>query len=318
MKKQIPSILVFCAFIFLSVPAFSSPDVTTITPDLFTPPVVIGDPMLGKRVLHTLPGYEKSMVRHALYLPTDWIKGQTYPVIAEFTGNGGTVAGGKAEQGYGISGGRGFLWITLPFVSADGMQDMDWWWGDPDRTADYAKAAVELVCKQFGGNPNAVILTGYSRGAIACNFIGLRNDSIAKLWCGMVPVSHYENRAWKHTEAELGPRVNRLLRLGKTPQYVCGEMHLAVRHEDSKLLDLIRKRGFTDIETATRELDLKSILDQEGIRDFIAQNHPNAKNTFDTFPWVNHDGKWILRPTPSRERLREWVNLLVANQPTGS
>jgi hypothetical protein len=291
----------------------ATPDVTTIPPDLVTPQVVSGDPTPGKRVSQALPGYEESKVRHALYLPTDWIDGETYPVIAEFTGNNGTVASGKAAQGYGISGGKGYVWVTLPFVSEDGREDMDWWWGDPDRTADYATAAVESVCQQWGGNPKAVILTGYSRGAIACNYIGLRNNAIAKLWLGMVPVSHYDNFSRKATEAEQAPRLERLLRLGETPQYVCGEMHLAERHNDQRLLALVRTHGYSDIEVATRELNLKSILEQEGIRDFITQNHPDAKVTFDTFPWVNHDGDWILRDTPTRTRLRNWVQRLVAS-----
>lgn len=291
----------------------STLDVTTIPPDLITPEVVSANPAPGKRVFQTLPGYEKSTVRHALYLPTDWIEGETYPIIAEFTGNNGTVASGKAAQGYGISDGKAYIWVTLPFVSEDGQKDMEWWWGDPDRTADYTKAAIESICKQWGGNPKAVILTGYSRGAIACNYIGLRNDPIAKIWLGMVPVSHYDNRSWNQTKPERALRVERLRRLGDTPQYVCGETHLAKKHNDSRLLALIRERGFTDIETATRELNLKSILEQEGIRDYITNNHPEAKVTFDTFPWVNHNGEWILRDTPARKRLRHWVNQLVAS-----
>lgn len=55
-------------------------------------------------------------------------------------------------------------------------------------------------------------------------------------------------------------RVERLRRLGATPQYVCGEMHLAEKHNDRLLLKLVRERGFTDIGTATRELKLESIL----------------------------------------------------------
>lgn len=303
-----------CVFVSLTICAFgATPDVTTISPDLITPQVTSGEPTPGKRVLQTLPGYENSNVRHAIYLPTDWVQGVTYPVIAEFTGNNGTVAGGKAAQGYGISGGRGFIWVTLPFVSEDGQVDMDWWWGDPDRTADYAKAAVESICAQWGGNASAVILTGHSRGAIACNYIGLRNDAIAKLWLGMVPVSHYDNRVWKQSKADQALRVERLRRLGETPQYVWGETHFAEKHNDKRLLAMIRERGFTDIESATGELNLKSILDQEGIRDFIKQNHPNAEVTFETFPWVNHDGDWILRDTPTRARLQKWVQQLVAS-----
>jgi hypothetical protein len=42
-----------------------------------------------------------------------------------------------------------------------------------------------------------VFIAGFSRGAIACNFIGLRDDEIASLWCGFVVHSHYEGvRDW--------------------------------------------------------------------------------------------------------------------------
>ena len=293
-------------------------DVTTIPADLATPRVTQGEPKPGLRVLQALPGYESSTVRHALYLPTDWVKGRQYPVIAEFTGNGGTVAGGKAAQGYGISGGEGYLWVTLPYVSEDGQRDMDWWWGSPDRTADYAKAAIESICEEWGGHAAAVILTGHSRGAIACNYIGLRNDDIARLWLGMVAVSHYDNRSWKQTKAEQARRVERLRRLDRTPQYICGETHLAEKHNDRRLIAIIRERNFESIELATRELGLKSILDQEGIRKFVTENHPDGKFTFDTFPWVNHYGDWILRDTPARAKLRKWMNDLVATKSRSS
>lgn len=302
----------------LTAMAIGSPaDVTTVAPDLVKPPVVSGEPLPGKRVLQSLAAFQNSSVRHALYLPTDWVKEESYPVIAEFSGNGGTVVGGQAEQGYGISGGKGFIWVTLPFVSEDGQKEMDWWWGNPDQTADYAKVAIESICNQWGGNANAVILTGYSRGAIACNYIGLRNDAMAKLWLGMVAVSHYDNRNWKQSEAEQALRVERLRRLGKTPQYVCGEMQLTDKHSDARLLSMVRERGFTDIAIATRELKLKSMLEVERIQNFIQQNHPEAVVTFDAFPWVNHDGGWILRDTPERTRLRKWVSQLVSSAKPG-
>jgi len=312
MKNVLPGILLIIEL--LLVASASPPDVTKYPVDLHTPKVIQGEPEPGKRVLQALPAYEDSNVRHALYLPIDWIKDRTYPVIAEFTENGGTVAGGKATQGYGISEGEGYLWVTLPYVSEDGKQDMDWWWGSPDRTADYAQAAIESICETWGGNADAVILTGYSRGAIACNYIGLRNERIAKLWLGMVPVSHYDNRSWKQTKAEQAGRVTRLRRLGSTPQYICGEMHLAEKHNDRRLLAIVRERKFTSIDTATRELNLKSILEQEGIRQFVMENHPDGNFTFATFPWVNHYGDWILHDTPARMKLRKWVSDLVATK----
>jgi len=317
MKIRITFALGFFAAL-LYVGSAASPDVTTFPRDLNVPEVTKGEPAPGKRVLQALPDYENSEVRHALYLPTNWVKGKSYSVIAEYTGNNGTVAGGKACQGYGISGGKRFLWITLPFVSKDGKTDMDWWWGDPDRTADYAIAAIKSVCKRWGGNPKAVILTGYSRGAIACNYIGLRNDEISKMWLGMVPASHYDNHTWKQGEAEFSRNVERLHRLGKTPQYVCGEHHLAEKHKDKKLLAMVQAKNYASLEAVKRELKIQSILVQEKIHEFITINHPNANITFDTFPWVNHNGQWTLYDTPSRQKLRNWVNELIATAETAA
>ena len=317
MATRIP-VALYLFVALLSVGNAAPPDVTKHPRDLSVPEVTKDEPVPGKRVLQALPDYENSKVRHALYLPTDWVNGKTYSVIAEYTGNNGTVAGGKACQGYGISGGKGFLWITLPFVSEDGKTDMDWWWGDPDRTADYAIAAIKSVCKKWGGNPKAVILTGHSRGAIACNYIGLRNDDIAKLWLGMIPASHYDNRPWKQGKAEFSRKVERLRRLGKTPQFVCGEHHLAEQHNDKKLLAMVQTENYASLEAVKRDLNLQTILIQEGIQAFITKNHPNARITFHTFPWVNHDGQWTLYDTSSRKKLRNWVNELTAQIPSAN
>ena len=311
-------LLVACCFLACVTSALATPaDVLTIPPDLQLPAITDGDPAPGKRVLQALPAYQDSQVRHALYLPVDWKPGQTYPLIVEYTGNNGTVASGKACQGYGISGGKGFLWVCLPFVSKDGKRDMDWWWGDADRTAAYAMTAVADICKRWGGDPKAVILTGYSRGAIACNYIGLRNDDIAKLWLGMVPASHYDNRNWKEMDAaDVARAPERLKRLGATPQYVCGEHHLPKQHEDGALLAMVHERKLDTFESAKTALGLIPMLDQERIRPFILENAPQARVTFSSFPWVNHTGEWILRETEERQKLRAWVNdLLTATRP---
>jgi predicted esterase len=78
---------------------------------------------------------------------------------------------------------------VLPYSSPDGKRDMDWWWGDVDATVAYAKQVVPAICRQWGGDPQQVILTGYSRGAISCNHIGLHDDGIAKLWRAINPLS---------------------------------------------------------------------------------------------------------------------------------
>ena len=42
---------------------------------------------------------------------------------------------GPRRFGFGISGGKGFIWAVLPYVGLDHKQDMDLWWGDVDATS---------------------------------------------------------------------------------------------------------------------------------------------------------------------------------------
>ena len=99
--------------------------------DLAVPGVVRDVPAPGRRARVTAPEYVGTEVHHLLYLPIDWAPGRTYPVIVEYAGNGpfrsrygdvstGEVAG--SNLGYGISAGRGFIWLCLPFVNEAGTQ----------------------------------------------------------------------------------------------------------------------------------------------------------------------------------------------------
>jgi predicted esterase len=97
--------------------------------------------------------------------------------------------------GYGMTRGRGAIWISLPFVDARGHVAENGW-GDPDRTAEFCVATVEDVCERFSGDRERLVLTGFSRGAIACGFIGLRNDHIAPLWKGLHCCQHFDGDGW--------------------------------------------------------------------------------------------------------------------------
>merc|ERR1711865_686730 len=162
-----------------------------------------GTPSSGRRVREVHPDYSHTKVYHALYLPTDWQNasaGKKYPVIVEYMGNGPWQGGpggedvstGRPEDsnlGFGISGGRRFIWISMPLLSSDmgaNTEISTYWCGCPSDTAkkscgstynitptlDYTKKTVKYVVDMYGGDPNNVILTGWSRGAIACGAIG--------------------------------------------------------------------------------------------------------------------------------------------------
>ena len=185
-------------------------NVHSLASDLVIPALSDGKPGAGKRVREILDGYQDWDLGHVVYLPTDWEPKGHYPVIVEYPGNGGyrnklgDESTGRVEDcklGYGISSGQDFIWVCLPFVDPLTRSHSLKWWGDADATAAYCRQAVRHVCQTYGGDSSSVVLTGFSRGAIACGYIGLRDDETARLWRAMVIHSHYDGvRKWGYPD----------------------------------------------------------------------------------------------------------------------
>lgn len=229
----------------------------------------------------TLPAWRGTDIYHVLYLPEDWKIGGRFPVIVEYAGNGnyrnqyGDVSNGTPEGsnlGYGISAGRGFIWLCLPYVNSEQKRNQIQWWGDPDGTAEYARDAVRMVCTKYGGDERRVLLTGFSRGSIGCNFIGLRDDATAGLWRAFVCYSHYDGvRDWPYTGSDRQSAIARLQRLKGRPQFICHE---------------------------------KSV---DETRTYLAETGVKGDFSLHALPFRNHNDAWVLRDIPLRRTLRDWV-----------
>ena len=207
--------------------------------DLVTPPMTDAEPAPGTRVRQVTPEYAGTGVYHALYLPADWRPGKTYPVIVEYTGNrspkhGTTGEVKDANLGYGLTGGEDFIWVTMPYVQKGRKENALTWWGDRQATIDYCKTNLPRICAQFGGDMDKLILVGFSRGAIACGYIGLADDEIASLWKGVVAHDHFDGqREWGYAEGDRASALNRLARLSGRPVLVSGvENDYLKAHED--------------------------------------------------------------------------------------
>jgi hypothetical protein len=267
-----------------SLPAFGKdlPDISTVPQDLETPAMKRAGPVPGKRVRMVAPDYRGTDVYHSLYLPTDWQKGKKYPVIVEYAGNGpfrnrhGDICTGRVEDcnlGYGISGGKGFIWVCLPYISKDLKHNQRQWWGDLEATVEYCKAVVPIICKEYGGDANAVFLTGFSRGSIACNYIGLHDDDIANMWKGFICHSHYDGvRKWNYPGSDRASAARRLDRLKNRPQFISHEGSVA--------------------ET----------------QQYLEKAHLKGNFTFKSLPYRNHTDAWVLRDIPERHAVREWFS----------
>ena len=173
----------------------------------------------------------------------------------------------------------------MPRVYHAGTANVIKWWGDPpaydpEPTLRYCRATVRHVCEKFGGDPRRVVLAGFSRGAIACNFLGLHDDETARLWRGFVCYSHYDGvrTNWPYPGADLASAQARLARLKGRPQFICGENTNAAETERYlRDTDSWDKGAFTIVGTGFR----------------------------------NHNDAWVLRPSEARTRLREWLRELL-------
>lgn len=276
----------FIPFLYFVFPIFSLSaaepvNLNSLPSDLKIPAVTQKTPQPGKRVWQQNPGFEKTEIAHALYLPPDWKPDKKYPVIMEYPGNGGYSnalkdrSQGRVQDcklGFGLSGGTGMIWVSLPFVDPNTGKHSIKWWGDPDATAEYCKQTVARICKEFGGDPEAVFLTGFSRGAIACNYIGLRDDEIASLWKGMLPHSHYDGvRKWNYADSDVASAQKRLARLGNRPQFITQEKST---HATEQFLKDAKSKG---------------------------------QFTFLAIPYPNHSDEWVLKDLPERTQARKWL-----------
>lgn len=255
---------------------------TSSRPDLQTPEATDGMPEAGRRVRQVLDDYQGSEVYHLLYLPSDWKPGSNYPVIVEYAGNKyktspGTVEG--SNLGFGITGGEGAIWICMPYVNTDEMRNQETWWGDVEATVAYCQKTVDLVCDRYGGDRDNVFIAGFSRGAIACNFIGLHDDQIASLWRGFICHSHYDGvRRWNYAGSDRESAALRLKRLGDRPQFISHE---------------------TTVDAA---------------RDYLADVYPGGAFTFQPLVGWGHTDVWVLYDVPERAKLRRWFRNALREQ----
>lgn len=280
-------------FLAVTMAAAELPDISSVSPDLAVPEMEMGAAAAGRRVRQTTPGWETTEVYHALYLPAEWNQEGRYPVIVEWAGNGdyhnafGDVSTGRVEGsrlGYGMTAGQRCIWVCLPYLNGAGTANVIKWWGDapgydPEPTLRYARATVRHVTEKFGGDPARVILAGFSRGAIAANFLGLHDDETSRLWSAFVCYSQYDGvRTWPYPGSDREAAFTRLQRLKGRPQFICGE--------------------------STNAAETERYLKDTGGWSFGAFTIVNTG-------FRNHNDAWVLRPGEARTRLRAWLDPLL-------
>jgi len=284
-----------CAAIFLAtVAATAAPSLTsTAQPadvggflggagaEPVRPPLIEGEPEPGKFVRQQSPEFRGSGVYHGLYLPTNWQPGHSYPVIVEYAPNRWEAFTGKVDDcrlGFYLSGGRDFIWLVLPYVDPVKQENVVWWWGSEDATIEYCLTNLRRTCEQYGGDANAVLFTGFSRGAIAAGYLALRNETIADVWLGFLPHSHIDGGRFTSDGAR-----ERLARTRGRPTFITYGSDDDGKNESPKGARILRELGFPVVE---REL--------EGLE---------------------HTDRFLDTDSPIRREMREWIADVLKRRP---
>ena len=309
-------------------------DVRTIPEDISLPIEFSDTPGPGKVVMEQIanpkffpsgrPASPNALQGHAVYLPTNWEPGKKHPVVFEYLGNTVGVQSLKGI-GYGLTGGRDFIWVILPIVSEfpATQPDVTVNWGTDvalANTVEYAKQAVREVCDNWGGDPANCVLVGNSRGGIACNLIGLYDDEIASLWRAMVPSAHYlsDGVDFTGTKVALGGADYRavaatsIARLGTIAQLIVAEYNTDILSgkPDAELIPKITAAGYSTLGEAITALKLKPVYDSSltKTRAFVESHKPPTSTVvFYPLAWVNHGSLYSLRHTPERAFIRTWL-----------
>lgn len=282
-RKVIYCVISIGCSIFVASDVYADKNPTPI--DLVTPEMTAEEPAAGRRVRQVAPEYIGTDVYHALYLPEDWKLGDKYPLIIEYTGNryaesGSTGEVKDANLGYGLTGGKGFIWVSMPYIEKGGQRNAVVWWGDKQATVEYCKTNLPRICEQFGGDQRSMFICGFSRGAIGASYIGLADDEIASFWKGMITHDHFDgDRIWDYPESDRKSALLRLARLKGRPVLVCGEANGFLR-------DHLELATFTFLKPPVGEIF----------------KIPEGKV-------INpHSDLWMHRDSRYRDEARQWLN----------
>ncbi len=271
---------------------------------LKVPEMVLEEPSAGRRVRVTPEEYKGTDVFYSLYLPKEHTSEGSYPIIIEYTGNKHKATGSSglvqdASLGYAAAIHTGAIWAVMPFV--DGESSMTNWWGVEEETIEFAITNIRRICENYGGNHAQVFICGFSRGAIAVNYIGLYNEEIADVWNGFFSHDHYDGqREWRGNWG--APLVD---------------------YQDAAKIRLSRMKGRAALasQNGSTPGKVRAYFDANNLNNFgeITHNEFLVQDIIKDIPneivTHSHTDQWMLWESDAKDKVMNWFEEVLQKHP---
>lgn len=113
---------------------------------------------------------------------------------------------------------------------------------------------------------------------LATSYIGLRDDEIASLWCGLMAHSHYNGvRRWSYADSDRDSATAQLRRFKSKPQWISHELNTDQTEQ------FLRTAG-------------------------LMHNRVHLVN----LPYPNHSADWLLKDMAEAQAARTWWRQLMS------
>jgi predicted peptidase len=174
--------------------------------------------------------------RYQVYVPPQWTKSQSWPVILFLHGAGERGEDGLIQTEVGLAGSLRRHVERWPAIVVIPQCRKDVWWHSDPKMEAQAMAALERSIREFKGDRARVYLTGLSMGGYGTWAFGSRH---IELFAALAPICGGLRAPgqWRDKIAVVGSAEEIAKRIGKTPVWIFhGDADPTVPVEESRTM----------------------------------------------------------------------------------
>lgn len=155
---------------------------------LTSPEIETGLPRPGHRVRVSIEDYPDA--NYDIYLPYNFTNTGKWPVIFEIPC--ADDAHDATVIGFGISEGKDYIWVSVPYIDHDGKIESGAWTLEPSYTEKFWLAVLKDLKNKYPIDDRKIIIAGFSLGGAGVSGFGNWSSEISSKWAAYFSQSHFD------------------------------------------------------------------------------------------------------------------------------